>query len=208
MMDEVFIFIYSPDYKTILSAFTLLVMAAGMTFLMCGCLGMQDREERTAVKVVTASKQDFKGNVDAEYPSPSNTSVTVTASGNAAIAVNVPSVEPKMSKLSSHKEGRMSADTSFSFDKYIKSVSTAGWALLVLSLCVLLYMLVYFINKTYVGKAADKVLGASITGVHSIIGELTEKVAHADVKTPEWATFNEMLNKRKTELQLLLEKKR
>jgi len=71
-----------------------------------------------------------------------------------------------------------------------------------------LFTIVYFINKTMVGKALDAAASASITGVQGIIGELNEKMMIADPNTSAWNELNAMKNTQAAKLQTLLANKR
>ena len=186
----------------------LVALALLALIFFCGCSPWQNKVKRETVQIVQTEKQDFKGNHTVTYPSPTKQDLNLSASGNATISVNIPAVEPKLTRLSNKTEGSVESDMSFSFDSYIKSVSLGGWVAIMLAFCAVLYFIVYFINKTMVGKALDSAAGASINATRSIIGELEGKMMHMDPTSAGWNEFNAMKNLRACELQNLLEKKR
>ena len=179
-----------------------------LLILISGCGPWQNKEMKETIKIVNTEKQDFKGNLNTEYPTPSNQDLKLTASGNATINVNIPTAEAKLTKVSNKTQGSMQSETSFSFDKYLKSVSLGGWVAVMLAFCCVLFTIVYFINKTMVGKALDAAASASITGAQGIIGELNEKMMIADPNTSAWNELNAMKNTQAAKLQTLLANKR
>lgn len=173
--------------------------------VMCsGCGSWRNKTVSESVRYVQTEKQDFKGDLKTEYPSPSKTDLNLSASGNARINVNVPVAETKMVKLSNQTAGKMSSNTSFSLDSLVRSVSLGGWVAVILAFCGMLYTIVYFINRTMCGKALDAGLAASVKVVQSVLYEVNEKLLNSTPGTSEWCQFNEIRNKRQYELQQLM----
>jgi hypothetical protein len=172
-----------------------------------------DNEQRMLITSAKSEKKDesFKGALKTEYPAGSTQKIDVTASGNSTIHVSLPSVKAKGKVSWQTKQENDSSEESeeqFSIDKWIKSVSTAGWAFLVLSVSVLLFAIVYFIRRTAIGKAADAALGATISATQSVVHSLNEKLMHMDPKSSEWNAANEMREKYQRDLTGMVAKQK
>ena len=177
-----------------------LILLLLLTFL-CGCGSWEHREEEKKERSTSKTKQGVELDIDAEYPAPSNTTLNVSASGNSAITVELPTAEQKMSKLTNKTKGTASSEASFSLDYYIKSMSLGGWVAIILSLCLLGIVVYVLLQRTIIGRAGQQVAASGLKLTQSFVDELNEKVTHADPNSPEWKVFNEMKNRRQAELE-------
>ena len=115
--------------------------------------------------------------------------------------VEMPTAEQKMTNLTNKTQGKSSRESTFSLDEFVSSVSLGDWVALVLSICLLGGLLLYWLKTTVSGKMLDSAAGSGIKLLQSFVDELNEKVTHADPQSPEWRIWNEMKNRRMKELE-------
>ena len=194
------------------------VVVIFLTMAIYGCgqggfLGLGDHEETTKItsKIKEKRNQDFDGSLRTEYPSGSNQSLTLHASGNAKIDVRVPSVSSDgrvIWETSQRNSMREDIEESFSIDKWVKNVSTAGWALLALCASVFLVTLWFFLKHTIAGKAADAALGASIDFAKETACKLNDSLRDMAPGSDEWKAANAMYGENDRKLQDFLSKQK
>jgi len=141
--------------------FTLLLL------LLVGCGSFSDvKESIKTTETLDASLQTSDKGTNSYSGDPLD-QVHVVASGNSSVLLTIGDkghVE-KGEKRDTATEEEIEA--SFSVDYYIRSIPTTGWALLVLTLCLLLAGVWWFLKTTMIGKAMD----ASVAKGLELIGE-------------------------------------
>jgi len=176
-------------------------------------LGLGDTEKRTKIEKESKEKRNesFDGRLSADYPAPSHQNINLNVSGNAKVDMKLPAIstDGRVIWNTDQKNTMKKVSTeSFSIDEYIKTVSTAGWALLFVCLSVLIITVIIFLRKTIIGRAADAAIGASIKYSQRTISELSNKLMHMNPNTDGWNSVNEVLKKNEEELGHLLAKQK
>jgi len=175
--------------------------------------GLGDTEKRTKIEKESKERRNesFDGRLSADYPAPSHQNINLNLSGNSRVDMKLPAISTDGRVIwNTDQKNTMKKVTteSFSIDEYIKTVSTAGWALLFVCLSVLIVAVIFFLRHTMIGKATDAAMGASIKYTQKTISELNTKLKHTNPNTDAWNAVNEVLNKNEEELAQLLAKQK
>jgi hypothetical protein len=156
-----------------------------------GCSSLSDKAESIRLKDSVERKLQMTDKGNNSYSGDPLEPIHVVASGNTgpiSISVGEKPAVKKNEKRDTAKEEELEAG--FSLDAMISQLSTAGWALLLVSFSGLLIVTWWFIKTTAVGKATDKFLA---DGIDTLNEKLAKAAPGTDLHTE---LYSELCNLR------------